>query len=88
MNLSGPRAQGELLGSLLWVHGRKEWVTSWVPNTKSTVWAATPGQRPAYWGWGLPELTCNPHSQGSWPRAGLGFLRSPSFSSREECYYM
>ena len=31
---------------------------------------------------GLPELTFNPHSQGSRPRAGLGLLRSPSFSSR------
>ena len=32
-------------------------------------------------GGGLPELTFNPHSQGSWPRAGLGLPRIPSFSS-------
>ena len=38
MNLSGPGAQGELLSSLLCVHGREEWVTPWVPNTKSTAW--------------------------------------------------
>ena len=71
MNLSGPVAQGVLLSSLLWVHSREEWVTPWVPDTKSIAWAAAPGQRPSYCGGGLPELTFNPYSQGSWPRAGL-----------------
>ena len=41
MNLSGPGAQGELLSSLLWVHGREEWVTPWVPDTKSTAWGCS-----------------------------------------------
>ena len=45
MNLSGPY-------SLLWVHGRKEWITPWGPDSKSTAWTASAGQRPDYWGGG------------------------------------
>ena len=72
--------------SLLWVHGRREWVTQWGPDTNSTAWAATPGQRPAYWGGGLPGLTFNPHSQGSWPRTGLiSWEAPPSHPGRVSC---
>ena len=78
--------RGLRVNSLLWVHGRREWVTPWGPNTNSTAWAATPGQRPAYWGGGLPELTFNPHSQGSWPRRGLvSWEAPPSHPGRVSC---